>query len=264
MKKIGLLPVLLISAFSLAQKNNNGIPISNDAWIKGIVNTGDTNGVKIKVLNYKPLQPGVKQQSFSLQVTDKMDSALRSYYTSKRNIEGLSLVIRTDSAAENDELYRFAGARIVALAPVKRTDGLLVVRTTFKFTRIQRFCGIRLQPGPPPGAAAVQNTAVNSGWICEQPVKEIIRRKEMRVIGFTPPNSNGLLKVRFEKIPAQIQAALNSSVSMKKLILVLPDRSALRYLEYKLWNVKVIPVPGSGQEVIFQADYIECLDGTWH
>ncbi len=263
MKKIILLPVLLISAISVAQKNNNIPSISRDAWIKGIINSGDTNGVKVRVLDFKPYQPGVQQINFSFQVSPKIDSVLHGYYVSKKVIEGLSIVVRTDSVAENDELYRFANARIVAFSPVKRTDGQLVVKTTFRFTRIQRFCGVKLQPGPPPAAPPVQATGVNPGWICEQPVKEIIKRKEVRVLDFTAPDFSGQLKVRFEEIPAEIQAALNSSARTEKLILVLPDRSALRYVEYKLWDVKTTLVPGSKQELVFQAVYIECLDGSW-
>jgi hypothetical protein len=119
--------------------------------------------------------------------------------------------------------------------------------------------GVKLQPGPPPNAPEVRDAGSNTGWIFGT-TEDHKNGIPFDIIDFTPPHFNGQLIIHFEKPSPQINEVTQNETHWLELILVLPDRTKRRYIEYKLWDVKLSKLKDE-QHLLLESDMIECLTG---
>lgn len=257
-----LLAIIVLAANAFSQDGNTVRPDRKTAWLKGIGTPGDTGGIKMAILNFQPPEPGSTRLVVILQTTKATFSLFRDQAASGDLIPGLRLVVRKDAVTGMDESYGLVDGHIDSVRQVKKVRNLVEAVVNFRFTRVVKEAGVKLQPGPPADAPSVLPFGMNQGWICEQPTRDSIRRRAVEIVDFIAPDVNGRLIVQFGNIPAGEQWIIKPVANIPKLILVLPDRSALRYVEYKLWNVRIGPVPGREGLVSFEADFIDCLTGT--
>jgi hypothetical protein len=261
MKEIILLSISLLSLCCYAQKKdeNSGQQIHQEAWLKGLSSTVDTTGIPVEVMDFTEPQPGKHQFDITLQTTPELESILNKHSSAKSVFPKMSIVVRKDAKSKLDEGYHLANARIVTVQQSVKQQG--AVDVTISFNNVTKITASSWNPGPPPRAPSVRAAGMNPGWICETSADGTVLRKELQIVDFKLFCFESQLLMTFEKSSSDVRQFFPESPIKYDLILVLPDRNTLSYVEIKLRNVKITCIQDNTHQIVIQSDMIECLTG---
>jgi hypothetical protein len=130
------------------------------------------------------------------------------------------------------------------------------VRLRFSSLQLLHLKASNWNPGPPADAPAVRARGPNRGWIHGLPDRAS-GPQAVPIAGFTYPSETGEVTVDSPLTPA-LHDALGSLARADRrhpqLVLVLPDRHRLCYVELKLHEARCVP---SGRGARFLSDWIE-------
>jgi len=256
---------------------------SRQAWFHGLPGYTMSEGVPVEVVNFIPPKPKSGNfiirfrnwllEQFGIRITPRPDRSklniafvashnlkvsLQKLSANRTSVPQLRFVIRTDSQKEADNEYQMADAIIEFVRPRNNIPAALDVNISYNSITWQMGW---TNPGPPLDAPEVQDNGNNTGWIFGSS-SDHQRAISCNIVNFTPPCFNGQLKVIFGKLTAEIQPLLNAHTPLQELILVLPDRRRLSYVEYKLWNVRAsIEEDSTEKMVVFESVTIEYSRG---
>lgn len=223
------------------------------AWFHGLPGDTSSSGLRVELLSFTRPVPDAPRASISFRGGDAVARALRALAARHAHLAVLTLVVRPPGGT--DECHRMSE---VTVDGVSGTNDARTVSISFKNSFLVR-CGWA-NPGPPPGAPPIQQGArVNKGWVYGLPGRGTRVPMELHVTGFIPPGTDGRMKVSLaeSRLPDELRSL--GDAPRELLILVLPDRGARRYIEYKLRRASVQGL-ASGN-VVFQSSTIECLTG---
>ncbi len=123
--------------------------------------------------------------------------------------------------------------------------------------------GISLQPGIPLNAPRININSSNFGWIYAHGAKPGDKNIEISLNKYSFDMKQGNLRIDIVKDQSSINAIsdlIQSQGTGKQLILVLPDKNSMKYIEYKLWNAKMNIT--DSKHISFQSSDIVCLTGN--
>jgi hypothetical protein len=247
-------------------------------WIHGLPGFESPGGIPVEVVEYAPPKPGKENWfmallrllgfklkaplsatdfNFTILAAPEVRAALRKLADEKTTIPKMSFVVRTEMAKEMDDEYQMGEVTFNSALPAIDPSDATVVNAQFE--RITARLGVNLNPGPPVGAFEVQSTGMNTGWVFTQKSNNPEKGRPMDVVDFVAPNHNGKLLIKLGKPCAVLEKLSRSQSCMPELILVLPERTGKRYVEFKLRDVRLVNI-GEGK-VAFESSFIEWLTG---
>lgn len=265
----------LLSVVSQAEFANSAS--SEQGWIHGLRIEGEPpgKGTEIQIVDFKPPSASSLQATVIFIRTESVLKALDNFSRSQIRLPSLSLVIRKNPTSPRpDTEYRMTSVQVLSVKKVENIQGEQLVEATFLFSRVKETEGISLQPGPPPGAPLVTREGPNKGWVYGiEPYGES-PRTILDVFEFTCPDGDGELKIVFGGDENLSSILLDLEQGQKipgELILVLPDKEKLEYVEFKLFNALVAKTSlwtlNAGaedrivHEVTLKSNLIKCLTG---
>lgn len=228
------------------------------AWIGGLPGLDKPGGIPFEALPFSSPKPDARSLSLTIFASKDLVSQLQSLSENRTKVPKLSLVVRTDAVKEPDYEFLMTDAVIASVFPVKDLVGAQMVNIFFN--SISMKLALTGNPGPPASCPPVQPTGVNMGWIFGLPQEDIKSGKTIEIVDFTPPHYNRRLTVTLGKPSSEITNLIQNPLPMQELILVLPDHSTQRYVEFKLWNVSATLLEDE-RHVAFESDMIKCLTG---
>jgi hypothetical protein len=129
------------------------------------------------------------------------------------------------------------------------------------YERIQARMGVSMNPGPPADAPTVKgDSSTNLGWIYQP--GHVSRPIAVVISSFAGPEGSNELRLRLGgeyPLAPEIDELAKLSQWQGELILVLPDKRTLRYVEFKMRDGKVAR---SADEIVFRSNSIDILEGT--
>jgi hypothetical protein len=232
--------------------------IRQQAWIRDLPGLDKEGGIPLETLPISTPKSDERSLSVTLYGSSKLISNLESLSKQRTKIPKLSLVVRTDAAKELDYEFLMTDAVIASVFPVK--DLVRAQTVNIFFNSISMKLALTGNPGPPVNCPHIQLAGVNMGWIFGLPQEDIKSGKPVEIVDFTPPHYNRRLIVTLGKPSSEIEELTQKSAPTQELILVLPDRSRQRYVEFKLWDAKVTLLEDE-RHILFESDVIVCLTG---
>lgn len=213
------------------------------AWVYNFPGFDAPKGTRINILSFELFRPGSKEASFVIVSDAGVAPRFAQLLQQKRLLASLRIVVRQDPKTELD--YSFYDVNVLEV-----NAEAMGVKVKFGFGKGEAQMGRNLNnPGPPAGAPEVSAEPPNSGWIyglASSPVAIAVQE-------VAPKTSEGILRIRLavgSEIPAELRALLMRGAWSGELILVLPDTTARKYVEYKLWDGKI---SAAGRDLFFSA-----------
>jgi hypothetical protein len=228
------------------------------AWIRGLPGLDKKGGIPLEAIPFSSPTPDMRSFSVTLYGSSELISNLQLLSKQRTKLPRFSITVRTDAVKELDNQLQMTDAVIDSIMPSEDKAAVVV---NILFTSISAKMGLMQNPGPPVNCPSIQPTGVNAGWIFGLPQEGIQNGKAVEVVDFTPPQYNRRLMVTLGKPSREIQDWLQRSVPVQELILVLPDRSTRRYVEFKLWNPEATLLEEERQ-IAFESNLVICLIGS--
>jgi len=213
------------------------------AWVYNFPGFDAPKGTRIDILSVELFRPGTKEASLMIIGDAGVAPRFAQLLQQKRLLASLRIVVRKDLKTELD--YNFYDVNVLEV-----NAEAMGVKVKFGFGKGEVQMGRNLNnPGPPACAPEVSAAPPNSGWIyglAPSPVAIAVQE-------VAPKTSEGILRIRLvagSELPAELRALLMRGAWSGELILVLPDTTARKYVEYKLWDGKI---SAAGHELLFSA-----------
>ena len=227
------------------------------AWIRGLPGLDKEGGIALETLPFPSPAPDNRSVSVTLYGSSELISNLQSLSKQGTKLPQLSLTVRTDAIKQMDNQLQMTDAVITSVIPLEGAAGIQV---NILFNSISAKMGLAQNPGPPADCPPIQSSGANVGWIFGLPDQGAKNGIPIEIADFTPPHYNRPLTVTLGKPSSEIKDLLQRSVPVQDLILVLPDRSTRRHVEFKLWNPKPTLLEEE-RRIAFESNMVICLTG---
>ena len=254
--------MVLIFSYSFSKKNNSisksdSIQAINElkniskhykTWIRSLPGITAKTGEEVKVNNIILNNNGGGEITIIFKNKHEIIEPLKKLSKSGESITELLLTLRPKPKSE-DNCYVLQDLKILKMkdrSPKKTTKPVKYdsVEVTFSFKTIKpKLCGIRVNPGPPSNAPAINPGGMNKGWVHYHYTKNPEEGKPFDVLSYTVHSD------KIEIIIKKENTYLFEHVkNLPELILILPNTQTMEYEEYRMVQIQEIKI----ESIIFR------------